>query len=64
SMGCAVVAEKIEEKSALEILIGMGVAYGQGYFLHRPEPLEAIVARATGQPAPLDRPEFRLSGTK
>ncbi|CDX27221.1 Diguanylate cyclase [Mesorhizobium sp. ORS 3324] len=46
SVGAAVVAEKIEEKSALEILMGMGVAYGQGYFLHRPEPLEAIVARA------------------
>jgi len=48
SMGAAVVAEKVEEKNALEILKGMGVAYGQGYFLHRPEPLEAIVARATG----------------
>ncbi|MBZ9986495.1 EAL domain-containing protein [Mesorhizobium sp. BH1-1-5] len=48
SMGAAVVAEKVEEKNALEILMGMGVAYGQGYFLHRPEPLEAIVARATG----------------
>ncbi|TPI12814.1 EAL domain-containing protein [Mesorhizobium sp. B4-1-3] len=46
SMGAAVVAEKVEEKNALEILQGMGVAYGQGYFLHRPEPLEAIVARA------------------
>ncbi|TPN81989.1 EAL domain-containing protein [Mesorhizobium sp. CU2] len=49
SMGAAVVAEKVEEKSALEILQGMGVAYGQGYFLHRPEPLDAIVARATGE---------------
>ncbi|CDX40123.1 Diguanylate cyclase [Mesorhizobium sp. SOD10] len=48
SMGAAVVAEKIEEKNAFEILMGMGVAYGQGYFLHRPEPLEAIVAKATG----------------
>ncbi|WP_296746752.1 EAL domain-containing protein [Mesorhizobium sp.] len=48
SVGAAVVAEKVEEKSALDILQGMGVAYGQGYFLHRPEPLEAIVARATG----------------
>jgi EAL domain-containing protein (putative c-di-GMP-specific phosphodiesterase class I) len=47
-MGSAVVAEKIEERAALEILMGMGVAYGQGYFLHRPEPLETIVARATG----------------
>ncbi|CDX27835.1 Diguanylate cyclase [Mesorhizobium plurifarium] len=48
SMGAAVVAEKVEEKNALEILMGMGVAYGQGYFLHRPEPLETIVARARG----------------
>lgn len=48
SMGAAVVAEKVEEKDALEILMGMGVSHGQGYFLHRPEPLEAIVARATG----------------
>ncbi|PBB41872.1 GGDEF domain-containing protein [Mesorhizobium sp. WSM3866] len=49
SMGCAVVAEKVEGKSALEILVGMGVGYGQGYFLHRPEPLEAIVARAAAE---------------
>ncbi len=48
SVGAAVVAEKVEERSALEILASMGVAYGQGYFLHRPEPLEAIAARATG----------------
>ena len=47
-MGSAVVAEKIEERAALEILMDMGVAYGQGYFLHRPEPLETIVTRATG----------------
>ena len=47
SLGAAVVAEKIEEKNGLEILQGMGVAYGQGYLLHRPEPLEAVVARAT-----------------
>ncbi|MDG4882967.1 EAL domain-containing protein [Mesorhizobium sp. WSM4884] len=59
STGCAVVAEKVEEKSALEILIGMGVTYGQGYFLHRPEPLEAIVARA----AP-ERPRARVGGIK
>ncbi|MEW6630710.1 MAG: EAL domain-containing protein [Pseudomonadota bacterium] len=51
SVGAAVVAEKVEEKSALDILESMGVAYGQGYFLHRPEPLEAIVARATSSVA-------------
>lgn len=49
SLGCAVVAEKIEEQAALDILRGMGVAYGQGFLLHRPEPLEAIVARASAQ---------------
>jgi diguanylate cyclase (GGDEF)-like protein/PAS domain S-box-containing protein len=50
SLGCSVVAEKIEHQSALEILSDMGVAYGQGYLLHRPEPLEAIVMRALGEP--------------
>lgn len=49
SLGCAVVAEKIEEQAALEILRSMGVAYGQGFLLHRPEPLEAIVARASAE---------------
>ncbi|BCG95439.1 EAL domain-containing protein [Mesorhizobium sp. 131-2-1] len=48
SLGCGVVAEKIEQRVALDILSDMGVAYGQGYLLHRPEPLEAIVARAVG----------------
>jgi diguanylate cyclase (GGDEF)-like protein len=49
SLGCAVVAEKIEEQAALDILRDMGVAYGQGFLLHRPEPLEAIVARASAE---------------
>lgn len=49
SLGCSVVAEKIEQQAALEILEGMGVAYGQGFLLHRPEPLEAIVARASAE---------------
>ncbi|CCV08027.1 hypothetical protein MESS2_690029 [Mesorhizobium metallidurans STM 2683] len=49
SLGCSVVAEKVERQDALEILQEMGVAFGQGYLLHRPEPLEAIVARATAQ---------------
>ncbi|MBZ9763210.1 EAL domain-containing protein [Mesorhizobium sp. CA8] len=59
SMGAAVVAEKVEEKNALEILMGMGVAYGQGYFLHRPEPLEAIVARALSGTVSPSRPHAR-----
>lgn len=60
SMGAAVVAEKVEEKNALEILMGMGVAYGQGYFLHRPEPLEAIMVRAAGGSMSQERPHARL----
>lgn len=48
SVGCAVVAEKIEEPETLGILQSMGVDSGQGFLLHRPEPLEQIVARATG----------------
>ncbi|MET2825638.1 EAL domain-containing protein [Mesorhizobium shangrilense] len=48
SLGCGVVAEKIERQETLDVLSDMGVAFGQGYLLHRPEPLEAIVARAAG----------------
>ncbi|UDL89297.1 EAL domain-containing protein [Mesorhizobium sp. PAMC28654] len=47
SLGCSVVAEKIERQDTLDILRDMGVAFGQGFLLHRPEPLEAIVARAS-----------------
>ncbi|MGX5850718.1 EAL domain-containing protein [Mesorhizobium sp. PL10] len=49
SLGCSVVAEKIEQQAALDILRDMGVAYGQGFLLHRPEPLEGIVARASAE---------------
>ncbi|TPI82512.1 EAL domain-containing protein [Mesorhizobium sp. B2-8-9] len=59
SMGAAVVAEKVEDRNALDILMDMGVAYGQGYFLHRPEPLEAIVARAASGTASPSRPHAR-----
>jgi diguanylate cyclase (GGDEF)-like protein/PAS domain S-box-containing protein len=51
SLGCSVVAEKIEEQDALDILRDMGVAFGQGFLLHRPESLDAIVARAGVQAA-------------
>ncbi|MHB2267678.1 EAL domain-containing protein [Aliihoeflea sp. PC F10.4] len=40
-----VVAEKIEDEQTLELLAELGIEYGQGFFLHRPEPLEAIVGR-------------------
>ena len=51
SLGCSVVAEKIEQQDTLDMLRDMGVDSGQGFLLHRPEPLEAIVARATAQVA-------------
>lgn len=47
SLGCDVVGEKIERQDTLAMLSDMGVAFGQGFLLHRPEPLERIVARAT-----------------
>ncbi|MEO5757363.1 MAG: EAL domain-containing protein [Mesorhizobium sp.] len=47
SLGCHVVGEKIERQETLIMLSEMGVAFGQGFLLHKPEPLEAIVARAT-----------------
>ncbi|PBB68683.1 GGDEF domain-containing protein [Mesorhizobium sp. WSM4312] len=48
SVGCAVVAEKIEQAETLVMLQAMGVDFGQGFLLHRPEPLERIVAPAIG----------------
>ncbi len=48
SLGYSVVAEKIEKQDALELLQEMGVEFGQGYLLHKPEPLERVVARALG----------------
>ncbi|MBE7184077.1 MAG: EAL domain-containing protein [Methylobacterium mesophilicum] len=48
SLGYSVIAERIEKPDGLALLQEMGVGFGQGYLLHRPEPLEAIVARAGG----------------
>lgn len=45
SLRYSVVAEKIETPEALNVLKEMGVEYGQGYLLHKPEPFERIVAR-------------------
>ncbi|WP_024587308.1 EAL domain-containing protein [Aliihoeflea sp. 2WW] len=44
AIGLTVVAEKIEDDETLALLCGLGIRYGQGFFLHRPEPLEGIVA--------------------
>ncbi len=39
--GATIVAEGIETRAEVEALRALGVAYGQGYFLGRPGPLEA-----------------------
>lgn len=52
SLGYMVVAEHIENQETLDMLVGMGVEFGQGYFLHRPEPLENIVAEHLARVAP------------
>ncbi|MBZ9681726.1 MULTISPECIES: EAL domain-containing protein [unclassified Mesorhizobium] len=46
SLGCAVVGEKIERQDTVAMLGDMGVEFGQGFLLHRPEPLERVVAQA------------------
>ncbi|WP_252911968.1 EAL domain-containing protein [Aliihoeflea aestuarii] len=46
--GLNVVAEKIENEKTLTLLADLGIAFGQGFFLHRPEPLEEIVSRFHG----------------
>ncbi|CAG0954922.1 MAG: EAL domain-containing protein [Rhizobiaceae bacterium] len=48
SLGYMVVAEHIENQETLDMLVDMGVEFGQGYFLHRPEPLENIVDEHIG----------------
>jgi EAL domain-containing protein (putative c-di-GMP-specific phosphodiesterase class I) len=40
--GAAVIAEGIETAAELEVLVGLGIAYGQGYFLGRPGSLEDL----------------------
>lgn len=45
--GCSLIAEGIETKEELKILIEMGVQYGQGYFIQKPDeyikPIESYI---------------------
>jgi diguanylate cyclase (GGDEF)-like protein/PAS domain S-box-containing protein len=45
-IGLTTVAEFVESAAVLERLREIGVDYAQGYFLHRPEPLETVLAEA------------------
>jgi EAL domain-containing protein (putative c-di-GMP-specific phosphodiesterase class I) len=49
--GAKIIAEGIETADELEVLIDLGVAYAQGYFLGRPGSLEdlALLLRTRGQ---------------
>jgi EAL domain-containing protein (putative c-di-GMP-specific phosphodiesterase class I) len=42
--GTAVVAEGIETRPELDVLAGLGIAYGQGYYLGRPAPLPLVAS--------------------
>jgi len=44
-LGFNVVAERIEDPAALTVLKRLGVKYVQGYLLHKPEPLHALIER-------------------
>lgn len=45
NLGCEVIAEKVENQADIDLLDKMGVRFGQGFLMHRPEPLEQLVAR-------------------
>lgn len=45
AIGLTVVAEKIEDGDTQALLKDLGIRYGQGFFLHRPEPLDAIMVQ-------------------
>jgi diguanylate cyclase (GGDEF)-like protein/PAS domain S-box-containing protein len=51
-IGLTTVAEFVESASVLERLREIGVDYAQGYFLHRPEPFEELLAEAMRNGAP------------
>ena len=46
--GCEVIAEGIEDPAELEMLLELGVPFGQGYLLGRPEPFLAVSGNAKG----------------
>jgi diguanylate cyclase len=55
ALGLRVVAEGIEDKATLDVLVGLGCDLAQGYFIARPAPAETLVLRrelvVSAQPA-------------
>jgi diguanylate cyclase (GGDEF)-like protein/PAS domain S-box-containing protein len=48
-IGLRTVAEFVESEAVLERVRQIGVHYAQGYYLHRPEPFETLMAQAQAQ---------------
>jgi diguanylate cyclase (GGDEF)-like protein len=56
SLGAEVVAEGVETQKDLDLLVDLGVKYGQGYFLGRPRPLKSeVTSRKSSTTAPVKR---------
>jgi EAL domain-containing protein (putative c-di-GMP-specific phosphodiesterase class I) len=51
-MDSTIIAEGIERKEELETLVGLGVPYGQGYLLGRPEPKFSAQAKEEAEQSP------------
>jgi EAL domain-containing protein (putative c-di-GMP-specific phosphodiesterase class I) len=61
-VGAAVIAEGIESAAELAVLIDLGIAYGQGFYLARPGSLEDLNRFLRGEPS--RRPRFwSMSGS-
>ena len=45
AVGARTIAECVEDEATLERLRGLGIAFGQGYGLHRPEPYPSLAER-------------------
>ncbi|MGC9456519.1 MAG: EAL domain-containing protein [Halothiobacillaceae bacterium] len=43
ALGAETIAEWVEDDKTCRTLLGLGVTHGQGYFLHRPEPLRDLL---------------------
>jgi EAL domain-containing protein (putative c-di-GMP-specific phosphodiesterase class I) len=43
-LGAQTVAEFVEDQATFELVSSMGITFAQGYAIHRPEPLDAVMA--------------------
>jgi len=55
-----VIAEGIEQKAQLDLLVGMGCELGQGYLVSRPVPADQLLAVASLAPDAKRQPQAGL----